>query len=113
MASESSVIRRSAARVVTKVRSALGSTRTTQTPVSRSATGGALTPTPSASSTSRTRSPFGPVPTAPASTASAPLRAAATTMVTEPPAYLVAESAMTLPPRSGRCPTSSTRSTIA
>ncbi len=62
VASESTLIRRSAPRVVTKVRSALGSTITTQMPVSTSATGGAEAPMPSAASAARTRSPCGPVP---------------------------------------------------
>ena len=48
MASDSTLICRSAPSVVTKVRSALGSTMTTQMPVSRSATGGAERSMPSA-----------------------------------------------------------------
>ena len=86
MASDSTLIWRSAPRVVTKVRSALGSTITTQMPVSRPSTGGADTPIPSAVSAARIRSPWGPVPWAPACTHSAPNRAAATSTVTVPPA---------------------------
>ena len=87
VASDSTLISRSAPRVVTKVRSALGSTITTQMPVSRSGTGGggggdALR----ARAPARIRSPWGPVPMAPACTQSAPKRAAATSTVTAPPA---------------------------
>ena len=86
VASDSTLMSRSAPRVVTKVRSALGSTITTQMPVSRSATGGADTAIPSAARAARTTSPCGPVPWAPAWTQSAPKRAAATSTVTDPPA---------------------------
>ncbi len=86
VASDSTEICRSAPSVVTKVRSALGSTITTQMPVSRSATGGAEAAMPSRSSAARTRSPCGPVPSAPACTQSAPNLAAATSTVTAPPA---------------------------
>ena len=86
VASDSTLIWRSAPRVVTKVRSALGSTITTQMPVSSSVTGGAEATMPSASSAARIRSPCGPVPCAPAWTQSAPNRAAATSTVTAPPA---------------------------
>ena len=86
VASDSTEIWRSAPRVVTKVRSALGSTITMQMPVSRSATGGAGAAMPSWSRAARIRSPCGPVPIAPACTHSAPNRAAATSTVTAPPA---------------------------
>ena len=86
VASDPAVMHRSAPWVVTKLRSAVGSTRTTHTPVSRSATGGAETSTPSAASAARRSSPLGPVPMAPAWTAWAPERAAASRTVAAPPA---------------------------
>src|SRR5918995_7050842 len=99
--SDWTVMWRSAPCVVTKDRSAVGSTSTTHTPVSRSGTGGEATSTPSARSAPRTRSPFGPVPTAPAWTHVAPERAAARRIVTAPPAYRRQEVALTLPPPAG------------
>ena len=85
-ANDSAVTSRSAPYTVRKVRSADGSSSTTQYPVSASSRGTSETATPSAPSTSRTRSPFGPVPCAPPWTASAPVRAAASSVVTAPPA---------------------------
>jgi hypothetical protein len=86
VARDSTLVCLSAPSVVTNVRSALGSTITTQMPVSSPSTTGADTAMPSRARTSRTRSPCGPVPWAPACTQSAPNRAAASSTVTAPPA---------------------------
>src|SRR5690606_4033716 len=106
-------MRRSAPCTVMNVRSALGSSSTRQVPVSASGTGGELTATPSAASVSRTRSPFGPVPTLPACTQAAPERAAASSTLTADAAYRVLLIATALAPRSGRPGISTTSSTSA
>ena len=77
VSSDSTLIRRSAPSVVTKVRSALGSTMTTQMPVSRPSTGGADTPIPAAVECCADQVAVGPGAVAPACTHSAPNRAAA------------------------------------
>ena len=113
MDSDSTLISRSAPRVVTKVRSADGSTSTRQVAVSRAVIAGAESATSSAASEARTRSPLGPVPWAPACTQAAPKRAAATRTLTEPPAYRVLDPAITFWPRRGSDGTSTTTSTSA
>lgn len=104
---------RSAPCMVTKVRSALGSTSTTHSAVSSSSTALADQATPSAWSASRTMSPFGPVPMVPACTHSAPERAAATRMLTAPPASWLQPSAMEFCPLAGSARTWAVASTRA
>src|SRR5699024_1716006 len=113
VASDTAVSSRSAPYTGRNARSADGSSSTVQYPVSASGRGSSESATPSRASASRIRSPYGPVPWAPPCTATAPVRAAAISVVTAPPAYFCSRRTFALPPRGGRSSISRITSTSA